>query len=98
MAAGFQSKVNKTILTSLLCFSLLSACAIREEQTSRRTVDMTHVKSLNQQAKFRNVDIIWVNPPTIIENGTTTTIKIPLRGGDADSVSDAEKKKNPQQQ
>ena len=97
MAAGFRSSVNKTILTSLLCFSLLSACAIREEQSNRRTVDMTHVKSLNRQAVFRNIDIIWVNPPTIIESGTKTTIQIPIRSGEADPVSDTEKEKDPQQ-
>jgi len=61
---------------------------------------MTHVNAINQQAEFRNADIIWVNPPTKIESGSTTTIKIPIPmpGADIDSATDAEKEKNPQQQ
>ena len=82
----------------LLACSILSACAVHEGQTGRRTVDMTHVKSINQQAEFRNIDIIWVNPPTKIETGTKTTIQIeiPILGVDADSVSDAEMENPPQ--
>jgi hypothetical protein len=82
-------------MTSLLCCSILSACATQE---GRRTVDMTHVNAINQQAEFRNTDIIWVNPPTKIESGSKTTIKIsiPMQGADIDSATDAEKEKNPQ--
>ncbi len=91
--------MNKPILTLLLACSILSACAVREGQTGRRTVDMTHVKSINQQAEFRNIDIIWVNPPTKIETETKTTIQIPIRilGVDVDSVGDAETEKPSQQ-
>jgi len=91
--------MNKIILTSLLCFSLLSACAVNEGQGGRRSVDMTHVNSLNQQAEFRNIDIIWVNPPTEIETGTKTSIKIKIKmqGADADPDSAAAEEKDPQQ-
>ncbi len=99
MATGFLSSVNKTFFKLLLACSILSACAVHEGQTGRRTVDMTHVKSINQQAEFRNIDIIWVNPPTIIETETKTTIQIPIRilGVDVDSVGDAETEKPAQQ-
>ncbi|MCH8220686.1 MAG: hypothetical protein IIA76_05035 [Proteobacteria bacterium] len=91
--------MNKIILTSLLCFSLLSACAANDGQGGRRSVDMTHVNSLNQQAEFRNIDIIWVNPPTEIETGTKTSIKIKIKmqGEDADPGSAAAEEKDPQQ-
>ncbi len=91
--------MNRVILTSLLGFLLLSACATNEGQTGRRIVDMAHVNSINQQAEFRNVDIIWVNPRTIIESGKKTTIQIPipLQGADIDTASDIEQEKNPQQ-
>ena len=88
--------MNKIILTSLLCFSLLSACAAND---GRRSVDMAHVNSLNQQAEFRNIDIIWVNPPTEIETGTKSTlkIKIKMQGEDADPAGAAAEEKDPQQ-
>ena len=93
--------MNKIILTSLLCFSLLSACAANDGQGGRRSVDMTQVNSLNQQAEFRNIDIIWVNPPTEIETGTKTSIKIKIKikmqGEDADPASAAAEEKDPQQ-
>lgn len=106
MAAGFPSRealifsfMNKIILTSLLCFSLLSACAANDGQGGRRSVDMTQVNSLNRQAEFRNIDIIWVNPPTEIETGTKTSIKIKIKmqGEDADPASAAAEEKDPQQ-
>ncbi|MCZ6716277.1 MAG: hypothetical protein O6946_04335 [Gammaproteobacteria bacterium] len=97
MAAGFLSSVKKTILTLLLACSILSACVIFEEQTGRRTVDMTHVKSINQQAEFRNIDIIWVNPPTKIESGIKNTLQIEINGEDADPASAAAEEKEPQQ-
>ncbi len=93
--------MNKIILTSFLCCSLLSACAANDGQGGRRSVDMTHVNSLNQQAEFRNIDIIWVNPPTEIETGTKTSIKIKIKmqGADADPDPDsaAAEEKDPQQ-
>jgi hypothetical protein len=97
MMGGFLSKVNKTILTLLLGCSILPACAIHEGQSGRRTVDMTHVNSINQQAEFRNIDIIWVNPPTRIETRKKTTIQIQVHGEEADSTSATGEEKAPQE-
>ena len=91
--------MDKVFLKLLLCCSILSACATLDGQSGRRTVDMTHVNAINQQAVFRNTDIIWVNPPTKIEGQTKTTIRSTLTINDGEDVPATEpaEEKDPQQ-
>jgi hypothetical protein len=60
---------------------------------------MTHMNAINQQAVFRNTDIIWVNPPTKIETQLTTTIKstVTINEGEEVPVTEPAKEKDPQQ-
>jgi len=67
---------KKVFSSYLFCFFLLAGCAA-ENQRSGRSVDMSQVNSINKQAEFRNMDIIWVNPP--VETVPGKSIKIPFK-------------------
>lgn len=60
-------------LLVVVVFSGLVACT---SQSARRTTDMNHIKSINKEAQFRNMDVIWINPPPVKRESTINmTIK-----------------------
>lgn len=51
----------------------VTACT---SQSAGRTTDINHIKAINKEARFRNVDVIWVNPPqTTLDTSINVTIK-----------------------
>lgn len=74
---------------SLIVIVALSGVAACTSQ-SARTTDMNHIKAINKEAQFRNIDVIWINPPPVKRDSSINmTIKADPDAEEA-AESDAE--------
>ena len=65
--------MRATAYILILALLGLAACTT---QSTRRTTDINHIKAINKEARFRNVDVIWVNPPqSTLDSSINVTIR-----------------------
>ena len=88
--------MNKTRLTLLGFCVILAGCATTTDSAPKKqTIDMNRVNAINRQAEFRNIDIIWLNPPR--KRSDTTSDEEPAATPEQgkESAAEPEEKDNP---
>jgi hypothetical protein len=88
--------MNKTRLTLLgFCVILAGCAATTESAPNKKKIDMNRVNAINRQAEFRNIDIIWINPPRKSSDTTSDEEPAATIEPEKGSETEPEEKDNP---